>query len=160
MGMEIERRFFVQDLEKLGTLPLGSTIRQAYVKTLDSNITTRIRIKDDHFALLTIKGPTAGISRAEYEYPIPVDDAEEMMGNLCGDSVYKTRYKIPYGGLIWELDIFDGPNAGLIIVEVELTSEDQEIDFPPWIGEEIKTHMLSNFNLAWYPWNKFASSLD
>jgi CYTH domain-containing protein len=87
---------------------------------------------------LTIKGLTTGSSRAEFEYEIPVDDAQELLETLCDRPlIEKTRYKINIGDLIWEVDEFWGENQGLILAEVELETEDQNINIPHWIGKEV-----------------------
>jgi adenylate cyclase len=87
---------------------------------------------------LTIKGITIGATRREYEYEIPMADANEMLDELCEKPIIeKTRFKISHAGLTWEIDEFAGVNQGLIVAEVELESEDQNIDFPPWVGEEV-----------------------
>ncbi len=87
---------------------------------------------------LTIKGISIGASRTEYEYEIPVDDAHELLDELClRPLIEKRRHRVPFGGLIWEIDEFFGENHGLIVAEVELTSEDQDVELPPWIGEEV-----------------------
>jgi CYTH domain-containing protein len=87
---------------------------------------------------LTIKGLTTGSSRAEFEYEIPVDDAQELLETLCDHPlIEKTRYKINIGDLIWEVDEFWGENQGLILAEVELEIEDQNINIPHWIGKEV-----------------------
>jgi adenylate cyclase len=89
-------------------------------------------------AKLCVKGGGGGIERDEYEYEIPVGDAEEMLANLCvGDIVRKTRHYIEYKGLLWEVDEFHGANEGLVVAEVELESVDQEIPLPSWVGEEV-----------------------
>jgi CYTH domain-containing protein len=87
---------------------------------------------------LTIKGPLAGIERREYEYPIPVEEANEMLDTLCLKPIIeKVRYSIEHDGLLWEVDEFEGENAGLVIAEVELADADQRILLPDWIGEEV-----------------------
>jgi CYTH domain-containing protein len=99
--------------------------------------TVRVRLVGDR-GYLTIKGLSQGISRAEYEYPIPAKDAQEMLDNLCEPPlIEKTRYKIEIAGLIWEVDEFAGENQGLIVAEVELTDENQTIELPDWIDKEV-----------------------
>jgi CYTH domain-containing protein len=97
----------------------------------------RVRIAGDA-GFLTVKGRAVGASRAEYEYAIPREHAEEMLDQLCQRPlVEKTRYRIPWGGLTWEVDVFHGDNAGLVVAEVELEDEGQAIDLPPWVGREV-----------------------
>jgi CYTH domain-containing protein len=99
--------------------------------------TVRVRTIDDK-GFLTIKGITIGATRREYEYEIPMADTNEMLDELCEKPIIeKTRFKISHAGLTWEIDEFAGVNQGLIVAEVELESEDQNIDFPPWVGEEV-----------------------
>ena len=135
MALEIERKFLVRDdswkMEASGVL-----YRQGYLST-DRQRTVRVRVAGDH-AFLTIKGPSAGIARAEYEYAIPLDDANEMLDTLCIQPlIEKRRYTLPFAGLVWEIDEFFGDNAGLVVAEVELTDASQAIEFPPWVGIEV-----------------------
>ena len=88
--------------------------------------------------VITVKGPTRGISRVEYEYSIPQDEAEAMLQHLCvGTVIDKVRTRVPLDGVVWEVDEFSGENAGLILAEVELESEDQKLSLPDWIGKEV-----------------------
>lgn len=135
MGTEIERKFLVKGeaWRRLGT---STPFRQGYLSTVKER-TVRVRVVGDQ-GILTIKGRTVGATRAEYEYPIPEVDAQEMLDELCEQPIIeKDRYAIEQDGMIWEVDDFGGVNAGLIVAEVELESEDQEIILPDWIGEEV-----------------------
>lgn len=133
MAKEIERKFLVRDLGILAGLT-GRRMVQGYIST--SPNTTRVRIAGDD-AFLTIKGPPSGISCDEFEYAIPLADAHEMM-LLCGDLlVEKTRYEIPVGDHIFEVDVFHGRHAGLVLAEVELPSVDTLVAIPEWVGEEV-----------------------
>ncbi len=144
MGVEIERKFLI-DETKLPTLKNGYAIKQGYIQTVD-HITVRIRVRDKE-AFLTIKGKSQGASRLEFEYPIPLDDAEEMLTNLCHASrVEKIRYLVEHERHTWEVDIFEGSNQGLIIAEIELQSEDEDFSLPEWVGEEV-THDKRYFNV-------------
>lgn len=135
MATEIERKFLVH-ANLLGDLPEGQVIRQGYLSTAN-NITTRIRIIGEQ-AFLTIKGPSQNLSRPEFEYPIPLEDARQLLDTLCQPcQISKTRYLIPYRDHVWELDIFAGDNEGLIIAEVELGNENEKIAIPDWVGEEV-----------------------
>ena len=111
---------------------------------------------------LTIKGKTVGHSRLEFEYPIPLEDAQEMLDNLCSHPlIEKTRYKIPQGDLIWEVDEFMGENEGLIIAEVELQTENQAITLPDWIDREVTDPKYYNAKLAKVPYSQWEKqSLD
>lgn len=117
---------------------------QGYIRTLNRT-TVRVRLRGDE-AYLTLKGPSIGISRSEYEYSIPVADAREILEQLCDsgtneqkETIEKTRYEILHDGMIWELDIFAGRNIGLIVAEIELSNENQSFSLPSWIGEEVST---------------------
>jgi adenylate cyclase len=154
MGIEIERKFRVvgdgwQDGE-----PLGVRIAQGYL-TQDPSRTVRVRISGET-GWLTIKGLNRGIARLEFEYEIPLPDARELL-SLCLPSVIdKTRYRIPYAGNVWELDVFHGENAGLIIVEVELDDESVIPELPPWVGEEVSSETrYYNSSLAVLPYLKW-----
>jgi adenylate cyclase len=135
VGKEIERKFLVtSDAWKQGAT--GKRYRQGYLSTHKER-TVRVRIAGDA-AFLTIKGLTIGTTRAEFEYPIPMADAAEMLDNLCEKPIIdKTRYKVEHGGLTWEIDEFEGVNKGLTVAEVELSSEAQQIDKPSWVGADV-----------------------
>jgi len=134
MAKEIERKFLV-DISKLPVLPAKNIIKQGYFKSKDSTI--RVRISNEK-AFLTIKGKTSGISRSEFEYEIPLQDAIEMQNEFCNDLfIEKTRYNIEYKGNVWELDIFEGENKGLVVVEIELTDENEIFQKPEWVGDEV-----------------------
>lgn len=137
MNKEIERKFLVEDQGNESWRQAEySEIRQGYL-SIDKERTVRVRTAGDA-AYLTIKGITERATRAEYEYPIPVAHAGEMLDGLCLRPVIeKRRYRVEYGGLVWEVDEFFGDNAGLIVAEVELESEQQVFDKPPWAGEEV-----------------------
>lgn len=134
MPFEIERKFLV-NTNKLAIDSNGVFLSQAYL-TDDPTRTVRIRIAGEK-AFLTIKGPSNGISRKEFEYEIPVDEAKEIMQLSIFPPVEKTRYKIIFQNILWELDIFHGKNEGLVIAEVELNSENQAISLPGWIESEV-----------------------
>jgi CYTH domain-containing protein len=135
MGIEIERKYLMASDEWRG-LAEGVDYRQGYLSTVKER-TVRVRTIGNG-GFLTIKGISTGASRIEYEYEVPVDDAHEMLDELCERPlIEKRRFKIPYAGLIWEIDEFFGENGGLIVAEVELENEDQTIELPSWIGEEV-----------------------
>ena len=150
MALEIERKYLV-DLEKLGTLENGTRIKQGYLST-NKEAVVRVRVKNDK-AYLTIKGSNIGVTRLEFEYEIPLDEANEMLDKLCQKPVIdKTRYLINHENHIWELDIFYGENEGLVVVEVELSSEDETIILPSWVKEEVTTDSrYYNSNLMKHP---------
>jgi len=134
MALEIERKFLV-DLDKLD-LQDGIGIKQGYIKT-STNTVVRARIKGAK-GFLTIKGENVGASRLEFEYEIPVSEANEMLEKLCSKPIIdKTRYEINYKNHLWEVDVFYGDNEGLVVAEVELQSENEEVVLPSWIKQEV-----------------------
>jgi CYTH domain-containing protein len=135
MGKEIERKFLVNG-DAWRSLGQGTRYRQGYLSTVKER-TVRVRTIADK-GYLTIKGESQGIARAEFEYEIPIDDANALLDSLCERPlIEKDRYKIPYRGHTWEVDEFFGDNEGLIMAEVELDSEDQSVQTPEWIGREV-----------------------
>ncbi|MEH1900989.1 MAG: CYTH domain-containing protein [Nostoc sp.] len=154
MAKEIERKYLVRGDSWRG-LAEGSVYRQGYIPTQD-NVTVRIRIVGEK-SYLTIKGPNIKYSRLEFEYPIPIEDAQEILETLCERPfIEKIRFKIKSGGLIWEIDEFDGVNKGLILAEVELSDENQQIELPIWIGEEVSDDSrYFNSNLVKHPFSQW-----
>jgi adenylate cyclase len=136
VGTEIERKFLVRDPSVVDGLP-GLPYRQGYLST-DPERTVRVRIAGAR-AWLTVKGATTGATRAEFEYPIPPADAVALLALCAGPLVEKTRHRVEHAGRTWEIDVFVGDNAGLVLAEVELPAEDAPLDVPPWAGEEV-TH--------------------
>ncbi len=136
MAQEIERKFLVLNESWRENAGPGVYISQGYLgETKGSSV--RVRVEGER-ANINIKGATLGISRTEYEYPIPLDEALEMLKNLClKPLIEKSRYKVKVGNHIWEVDLFAGDNAGLIVAEVELESEDQPFEKPAWAGDEV-----------------------
>lgn len=135
MPTETERKFLVLN-HKLPQLPPKDGIRmlQGYLHSRE-DMSIRVRLAGPG-AFLTIKGKSSGLSRPEFEYKIPVEDAAELLA-MCGEKVEKTRFKIPLNGFCWEIDVFGGANEGLILAEIELSSEDQPFPRPDWLGEEV-----------------------
>lgn len=150
MGQEIERKFLVIGDEWRGGH--RTTIRQGYL-CVEPSRTVRVRTKEDSInattrAYLTIKGKSTGTVRAEYEYEIPIADANEMLDQLClSPLIEKHRYTLQHGGMTWEIDEFFGENQGLIIAEIELESADQLFAEPSWLGTEV-SHDARYFNAA------------
>jgi adenylate cyclase len=135
MGVEIERKFL---LSSDGWRGLGEPVllRQGYL-CADPVRTVRVRIEGDA-GVLTIKSKSSGATRGEWEYPIPLAEAEELLDRLCERPlVEKYRRRIPYAGFTWEVDEFLGENAGLVVAEIELPAEDTPFDKPDWIGKEV-----------------------
>ena len=134
MGIEIERKFLVKGNDWREAE--GAEYRQGYLNTVKER-TVRVRVARES-SHLTIKGPPSGATRAESEYEIPVKDANEMLDELCERPlIEKRRFRVEYGNRIWEVDEFLGENQGLVLAEVELESEDQDFNRPPWIGSEV-----------------------
>ena len=154
MAIEIERKYLVKG-DSWRPLAVGSVYCQGYIPT-QGNSTVRVRIAGDK-GYLTIKGPKSGFSRQEFEYLIPLNDAQEMIKTLCASPlVEKTRYKVEWTGLVWEIDEFDGVNKGLILAEVELSHENQFIALPDWVGEEVSHDArYFNSNLAKHPFTQW-----
>lgn len=138
MGTEIERKFLLRDDSWRKEVTKSTVFQQRYLPFAGpSSGSGRVRIAGDK-AFLTLKSPVKGFSRSEFEYEIPVPDAEEVIRQICtGASIQKTRHLVPYEGFLWEIDEFAGENAGLIVAEIELDSEDRAFPLPPWIGEEV-----------------------
>ena len=136
MAKEIERKFLVEDETFVELSTIRFKIKQGYISRRPEG-TVRIRIRDDR-AFLTVKGRNSGAVRDEWEYEIPVSDAEEMLGRCIeGTILEKTRYVVPFGGFDWEIDVFAGAKAGLKLAEIELPSADTEFAVPPFVGEEV-----------------------
>jgi CYTH domain-containing protein len=154
MGKEIERKYLVNGTE-FKALAKGTRYRQGYLSTVEER-TVRVRTIDSK-GFLTIKGIMVGATRVEYEYEIPASEADDMLSNLCEKPlIEKDRYKIPFAGLTWEVDEFFGDNDGLVIAEVELTSEDQKIVRPAWVGEEVTNDpRYFNSNLTKNPYKNW-----
>jgi adenylate cyclase len=134
MAVEIERKFLLKHLPTLDGAAATDMV-QGYLRA-DREASVRVRIADER-AWITIKGPAKGWTRQEYEYPVPADDAREILHLAVGALVEKRRHTLRQQGYEWEIDVFRGSNAGLILAEVELPSEDAELALPSWIGEEV-----------------------
>jgi len=135
MGYEIERKFLVVGNQWKKDTD-GTLYRQGYLST-EKERTVRVR-SIENSAFLTVKGINSGIRRLEFEYEIPLSDAETMLEDLCEQPIIeKYRYRIIYNGFTWEVDEFLGENAGLVIAEIELDNEEQSFERPPWIGKEV-----------------------
>jgi adenylate cyclase len=154
MGVEIERKFL---LAGDGWKGLGqpTLMRQGYL-VADPVRTVRVRIEGQR-AVITIKSKSTGASRGEWEYEIPVPDAAELLDRLCEQPlVEKVRHRIDYAGHTWEVDEFQGENAGLVVAEIELGSEDEAFDKPDWIGQEVTGDpRYYNSSLIRFPYSKW-----
>ncbi len=160
MADEIERKFLVRNESWRGAVTSSTRIVQGYLASSE-RVTVRVRTRGSQ-AYLTIKGATRGVTRSEFEYAIPVDDAEAMLSTLAGGPVIdKVRHLIPVGAHTWELDVFAGDNDGLVMAEIELGADDEEFEKPAWAGAEVSDDpRYFNVNLAAHPYSTWASSAD
>lgn len=134
MGIEIERKFLVIDDSFILTSKNKTDIVQGYLSA-DPGRTVRVRL-ENQTAFITIKGIGVGLKTPEFEYEIPYLDGIELI-QMCNHKLWKTRYKIPFEGNLWEVDVFGDKLKGLIIAEIELFDENQNFSKPKWIGEEV-----------------------
>lgn len=134
MAVEIERRFVIVGDAWRGLAP-GVQYRQGYL-SVEKERTVRVRVVGDQ-AWLTLKSNISNVSRHEFEYPVPLADAQTIMAAMCPMVVDKLRHRIEHGGFVWEVDEFFGDNAGLVLAEIELPDESTRFDKPAWIGEEV-----------------------
>jgi adenylate cyclase len=152
MGVEIERKFLIrEDIDDRWLMKFeGIPYLQGYLSRARGR-TVRVRIAG-HKAFITIKGEVQGISRPEFEYAIPLEDAHAMLPLCDGPLVEKTRHLIPHEGHVWEVDVFHGDNEGLTIAEIELKNEEQEVPMPEWVGKEVTgDRRYYNSSLAVHP---------
>jgi adenylate cyclase len=152
MGTEIERKYLVnKDTWNNSEKGKGHYYRQGYIST-DLNKTIRVRLVGDK-GYLTIKGPAKVLSRDEFEYPIPENDAKELLDKFCASQINKVRYKVLHKGRIWEVDEFLDSNAGLIVAEIELSNESESFDLPDWVWKEVTDDArYYNANLSTKPY--------
>ena len=136
MAIEIERKFLVIGDGWRATAISSRRLRQFYLSR-DGRSSVRVRIEADRRAWLTIKTAASGTSRSEFEYALPMQDAKDMVPFAEGAIIDKVRHIVPYAGFDWEVDVFAGDNAGLVVAEVELDSAEQAPDLPDWIGNEV-----------------------
>lgn len=154
MGIEIEKKFLLTGTE-WKQLATGTAYRQGYLNSVKER-TVRVRTINDQ-GFLTIKGVSVGATRLEYEYEIPLEDANALLDELCEKPlIEKNRYKISFSGFTWEVDEFFGENDGLVVAEIELESENQVFDKPEWVGEEVTgDSRYFNSNLINNPYTKW-----
>jgi adenylate cyclase len=149
MATEIERKFLVQGTQWRNET--GTRIKQGYLNR-DKARTVRVRVRGDQ-AFLTVKGLTQGASRAEFEYEIPLADAEELLKLSDGPLIEKTRYVVVHDGSKWEVDEFQGDNSDLVVAEIELRSKDEQFSRPAWLGREVTDdNRYYNSSLASHPY--------
>jgi len=136
MAKEIERKFLLTSDAWRDEVDTSCHYAQGYLSNSE-RVSIRIRTSDEK-AYLNFKSATLGISRSEYEYEIPLRDADEMLASFSeGPLIEKVRYFVKRGDHTWEIDVFEGDNAGLVVAEIELQKEDEAFERPAWIGEEV-----------------------
>jgi adenylate cyclase len=153
MGIEIERKFLIaNDSWRHGAI--GVPYAQGYLSR-GTGRTVRVRIAGEK-AFLTIKGPVIGISRPEFEYPIPVEEARQLLLLCEGPIIEKTRFRVSTEDHLWEIDDFHGDNMGLVVAEVELRHPEESISFPSWLGREVTgDSRYYNSNLTIHPYKEW-----
>ena len=161
MPVEIERKYLLRNDDWKLSADQGTNYVQGYLVGAEVGAevgsgaaSVRVRIEGEK-AFINIKSATLGIYRREYEYPIPVEEARELLDTLCEHPlVVKVRYIVVYHDLEWEIDVFEAENAGLLVAEVELMSENQKIELPPWCGQEVSEDpRYYNVNLGKRPFS-------
>ena len=156
MGLEIERKFLVVD-DSWNTGAHGVHYRQGYL-AVGPPVAIRVRVAGEQ-AILNIKKATLAITRDEFEYPIPLEDGQAILEHLCeGHVIEKTRYKVSFAGMTWEVDVFEGVNQGLVVAEIELRDEAQTLLRPPWVGEEVSGDpRYLNSSLSRHPYTEWST---
>ena len=156
MAIEIEKKFLVKTIPE-NDIQYSHHIKQGYIVS-DKDKVIRARQKgDDYF--ITIKGNKVGITRFEFEYPIPKSDAQELFKHFCGKGlIEKTRHYVEHESHTWEIDVFHGDNEGLVVAEIELESENQDFTLPSWVGSEVtyqeKYYNMNLINDSFNKWPK------
>ena len=155
MPKEIERKYLLADNSWKNFAVGSAAFRQGYIAK-SNDCLVRIRISDKE-AWITIKGKQVSFTRSEFEYEIPISDAEELLKEFSSENqIVKTRFFLVYQEIKWIVDVFEGENSGLIIAEIELESEISDFALPPWIGEDVTTDFrYTNSNLAEHPYNEW-----
>jgi len=157
MPVEIERKFLVADDTWRRDVSSSERMAQGYLAGPPARCSVRVRIAGD-VAHLNIKSVTHGVERDEYEYAIPLADAERLLATLAGNRVEKLRHHVEMGRHLFEIDEFLGDNAGLIVAEVELAHADEEFPRPRWLGREVSDlARFYNLNLATYPYSRWSA---
>jgi len=158
MSIEIERKFLVADDAWRAAASPGTRYRQGYLST-DPGSSVRVRVSGDD-ARLNIKSATVGIARREYEYAIPAAEAHEILEELCVKPIIeKTRFVVEHEGHRWDIDVFEGDNAGLVVAEIELESADEEFALPGWADEDVTGDVrYYNQRLVEHPYSRWGPS--
>ena len=159
MPIEIERKFLLLNDSWRSNITGNQPIVQGYLANTDKS-SVRVRISGSK-ADINIKSTTLGVSRMEYEHPLPVNEAKEMLDQLCIQPlITKTRYFVEYRDCMWEIDVFEGENTGLIVAELELAEINDKIEMPDWIGREVSDDpRYYNMHLVSYPYASWADPL-
>ncbi len=154
MGVEIERKFLVRNDSWRAAVISESELKQGYIAQREG-LSVRVRIKGEK-GFLTIKSGM-GIRRGEFEYEIPRADAEQLLRDSAESGcIEKTRYRVRSGAHVWDLDVFGGDNAGLVVAEIELAREDETFEIPGWVGAEVSGDpRYYNVNLARTPFARW-----
>lgn len=161
MPIEIERKFLLTNNTWLKQVSYSTKIRQGYFAlpslnaTLDTSVKASVRVRiDGEKANINIKSATLSIRRMEYEYPVPITEAVEMLDQLCQtEQIDKIRYRVKVGKHSWEIDKFYGDNEGLLVAEIELADENEVFEKPDWLGEEVtEDGRYYNVNLLKHPY--------
>lgn len=154
MALEIERKFLLKDDSWKSQVVRSHVLKQGYLAS-SPGPTVRIRTSDES-AFLTIKGKTIGISRVEFEYDVPMEEALELLKLSANAPIEKTRHIVKADGYVWEIDVFEGANHGLVLAEVEVQSEDEQIVLPSWVGIEVSDDpRYFNSYLSQNPFNEW-----
>lgn len=153
MATEIEHKYLVKlELWKQIVPESSEIVKQGYLSSIPTS-TIRVRTLGDK-GFITIKGKSTGASRPEYEYEIPLSDAEELLGLFCSEVIEKVRHYVHYASNLWEVDEFHGLNSGLVVAEIELEHEDQQYEKPEWIDSDVTSdRRYSNSNLVQRPYS-------
>lgn len=158
MALEIERKYLVINDDWHREVSHSIPMRHGYLTELGSRASVRVRVEGT-VGKLNVKAAVVGVARAEYEYEIPADEAEEILATLCSGLILKTRYYVERDGLTWEIDVFHGSNAGLVVAEVELEAVDQDFPRPAWLGRELTAEQrYYNHALAKRPYSEWSEA--
>lgn len=158
MALEIERKFLIAGEQWRDAAHSPRRLRQGYLGGEGGRASVRVRV-DDREARLNIKAAVVGSARAEYDYPMPRDEADEILDTLCVGCIDKTRHLVDFAGHQWEVDEFHGDNAGLVVAEIELGAVDEAFERPDWLGEEVTDQQrYYNHALAMTPWKDWEAA--
>ncbi|WP_308028216.1 CYTH domain-containing protein [Neisseria bergeri] len=158
MTVEIERRFLIENNKWHQYADEPLLLRQGYL-SVEKERTVRVRIAGKR-AWLTLKGYISELSRSEFEYEIPLADAEKMMETMCPFKMEKRRYPVRWNGSLFEVDVFLGENAPLVVAEIELPAENADFDRPDWLGREITADgMFTNAYLSKHPFSSWKNAV-